>query len=168
MELVTPDIKYKASYLSYIEELGDEERYPFPLDFDYHDFKAMLLKIEDFKQGRDLPKGYVPSTTLWLVESDELIGVTNIRHHLNEQILTCGGHIGLSVRPSMRGKKIANYLMQQSIEYLAQRRVSPVHIHCYKSNLASANTIQHCDGVLASELTLDGVCVQRYLVETNK
>ncbi|MFX9721984.1 GNAT family N-acetyltransferase, partial [Acinetobacter baumannii] len=37
------------------------------------------------------------------------------------------------------------------------------HIHCYKSNLASAKTIQANNGRLHSEITLNQV-VQRYVV----
>jgi hypothetical protein len=35
MDLILPSVEYKDSYIQYIIELGDEERYPFPVDFDY-------------------------------------------------------------------------------------------------------------------------------------
>ena len=38
MELVFPSSKYSPSYNAYIEELGDEVRYPFPMGFDHQDF----------------------------------------------------------------------------------------------------------------------------------
>jgi len=40
--LIKPCADFKASYDGYIRELGDEERYPFPLDFDHSDFPALL------------------------------------------------------------------------------------------------------------------------------
>lgn len=52
MKLILPSAKYQASYCAYIDELGDEERYPFPLDFDYQDFGAMLARIEAFRPSR--------------------------------------------------------------------------------------------------------------------
>ncbi|MFX5225972.1 GNAT family N-acetyltransferase, partial [Acinetobacter baumannii] len=41
--------------------------------------------------------------------------------------------------------------------------LTELHIHCYKSNLASAKTIQANNGRLHSEITLNQV-VQRYVV----
>ncbi|MEX0572961.1 GNAT family N-acetyltransferase, partial [Acinetobacter baumannii] len=41
--------------------------------------------------------------------------------------------------------------------------LTELYIHCYKSNLASAKTIQANNGHLHSEITLDQV-VQRYVV----
>jgi predicted acetyltransferase len=63
VELVRPSTKYESSYCSYIEELGDEERYPFPLDFDHKNFPALLRRLNDFEAGRNLPEGYVPSSS---------------------------------------------------------------------------------------------------------
>lgn len=164
MELILPSEKYKNSYLEYIEELGDEERYPFPMDFDCSDFRKMLAKINDFAEGTNLPSGYVQSSTFWLVDSGELIGVTNIRHRLNKEIEHCGGHIGLGVRPSYRAKGYGSQLMKLSIEKLNDIGVSTIHIHCYKGNIASAKAIISNGGTLKSELSLGNKIVQRYLV----
>ncbi len=165
MKLVTPDIQYHASYLTYIKELGDEERYPFPLDFDHSDFPAMLIRIQQFEQGVDLPKAYVPSTTYWMVEGDEIIGVSNLRHYLNDQLKTAGGHIGLGIRPSSRGRKLSVQLLQMTLVKAVDKGINEVHVHCYKHNLASARMIEACGGELDSEVLDDGVVVLRYLVE---
>ncbi|MDC8831331.1 GNAT family N-acetyltransferase [Alteromonas gilva] len=164
LALVTPDIAYKTSYEHYIKELGNEERYPFPMDFDHRDFPAMLQRIADFKAGINLPAGYVPSSTFWLVSSDELIGVVNIRHYLNEALREAGGHIGLGIRPSARGQSLGVYLLQQGILQAGALGVDVVHVHCYKNNLASANMILRCGGVLHSEYTEHDPVVQRYLI----
>jgi predicted acetyltransferase len=164
MELIQPSEKYRNTYLEYIEELGDEERYPFPMDFDCSDFKKMLEKIGEFADGVNLPSGYVQSSTYWLIDSGELIGVTNIRHLLNKEIEHCGGHIGLGVRPSYRAKGYGSKLMKLSIEKLQDLGVNTIHIHCYKDNTASSKAIISNGGLLESELPLDNKIVQRYLV----
>ncbi len=164
MELILPTKEYRNSYEAYIEELGDEERYPFPMDFDYSDFEKMLAKISDFSKGENLPSGYVQSSTLWLVDAGNLIGVTNIRHRLNKEIEHCGGHIGLGIRPSYRGKGYGRKLMSLSIAKLNELGVDSIHIHCYKGNLASAKAITSNGGQLVSELPLESKVVQRYLV----
>lgn len=164
MELIAPSAEFKDSYIQYIQELGSEERYPFPLDFAYNNFDALLEKLNNFSLGINLPKGYVPSSTLWLIENDELIGVTNIRHFLNADIEHCGGHIGLGIRPSYRGKGIGKVLMKLSIEQLFAMGISDIHIHCYKHNVSSAACIIACGGALHSEISVDDSVVQRFIV----
>lgn len=165
MELVLPSMDYRDSYLAYIAELGDEERYPFPLDFDCSNFAEMLIKIDTYAQGIGLPTGFVPSSTWWLVDAGELLGVSNLRHYLNPALTHCGGHIGLGIRPSYRAQGLGKRLMKLSIEKLTALGVNPVHIHCYKDNVASARTIAANGGTLMSEILHAGKCVQRYRVD---
>lgn len=166
MELILPSAKYQVSYRAYITELGDEERYPFPLDFDHKDFRAMLARIEAFRQGQNLPEGYAASTTYWLIDQDELIGVSNLRHYLTPQIEHAGGHIGLGVRPCYRGKGLGKRLLQLTLEQAQQRGMREIHIHCEKNNAASAAMIIANGGQLHSEITdsAHDSTIQRYRI----
>ena len=82
----------KYSYGAYIAELGDEERYPFPMDFDHRDCTE-----QRFRERAEFRR-FVPSSTYWLLKT-ESFGVSNLRHFLNERIINAGGHIGLGIRP---------------------------------------------------------------------
>ena len=150
--LIKPSLEFEAGYREYIRELGDEERYPFPLDFDHCDFEALLNRLTDFEAGRNLPAGYVASSTYWLVEADEILGVSNLRHSLNDEIRRCGGHIGLGIRPSRRGHGCGTELMSLTIQEAWNRGIEEVHIHCHESNRASARMIESNGGVLHSEI----------------
>ena len=164
--LARPSAIYEQSYRAYIEELGDEERYPFPLDFEHADFPALLRRLDDFEQGRGVPEGFVPSSTYWLVENGELVGVSNLRHHLNERIRRAGGHIGMGIRPGARGRGLGVLLLGLTIEEARKRGIGELHIHCHKHNAASARMILSNGGVLDSEIE-DGEpveIVQRYVV----
>jgi predicted acetyltransferase len=166
VELVAPSLAYEQSYGAYIVELGDEERYPFPLDFEHRDFRALLKRLNDFENGVNIPDGYVPSSTYWLVDSGELIGVSNLRHYLNERIKTSGGHIGLGIRPSRRGHGLGNLLLALTIQKARSKGIEELHIHCHKNNEASARMIISNGGKLDSEIA-DGKSaeiVQRYVV----
>jgi len=163
-ELILPTTELENSYRGYIHELGDEERYPFPLDFEHNDFSAMLKRIEDFKTGLDIPKGFVQSSTYWLVDNNEIISCTNIRHCLNERIEHCGGHIGLGIRPLYRGKGLGNLLLKRSIEKAAELGIKPLHIHCHTNNIASCRMIESCGGELSSSVTVGNEEINRYLV----
>jgi predicted acetyltransferase len=167
MQLILPEMQYKQSYIEYIAELGDEDRYPFPLDFDYGNFPDLLRKLSDFSRGVDLPSGYVPSTTYWLVDSGQLIGVSNLRHYLNDRIKHIGGHIGLGIRPSFRGKNLGTLLLSKTIEKATGMGVVDIHIHCHKDNQASARMILANGATLDSEVAEDDdrSVVQRYILK---
>ena len=166
MELVAPSEKYQQSYNSYIKELGGEQRYPFTMGLEHQNFEHLLIQLNDFSLGNNLPSGVVQNSTFWLVEQSELIGVTNVRHHLNPRIEYCGGHIGLGIRPSFRGKGLGNLLMKLSIKQLVNLDVNPIHVHCYKNNTASAKAIQNNGGIINSEITESNEVIQRYCVFT--
>jgi len=153
VELIQPDPAFEASYRAYIEELGGEERYPFPMDFDHRDFAAMLDRIDAFERGVDLPAGYEPSSTYWLVDGDELVGVSNLRHRLNRTLREFGGHIGLGIRPSRRAEGLGVELLSRTIAVARARGIEDVHIHCFADNPASAAMIRRVGGRLA---TMDG------------
>lgn len=163
-KLIQPDAAYQTSYINYIDELGSEERYPFPLDFEHDDFKAMLQRIKDFQTGINLPDGYVPSTTYWLMQDDEIVGCTNVRHYLNSHIEHCGGHIGLGIRPRYRGQGFGKKLMKMSIEKAQLLGNDPIHIHCHSNNQASRSTIEACGGRLDSTIKVADAQVSRFLV----
>lgn len=164
MQLILPTEKFQESYISYIKELGNEERYPFPLDFEYADFLGLLKKLDNYAKGIAIPNDAVPSTTYWLMQNDEIIGVTNLRHFLNQQITFCGGHIGLGIRPSYRGKGFGHILMEKSIHQLNAMGVEAIHIHCYKENLASSAIIIANGGELKSEFSDNDKIIQRFVV----
>ena len=167
MELTLPSQRYEQSYRNYIAELGNEERYPFPLDFEYADFGALLARLENLADGKDLPAGYVPSSTFWLVEAGELTGVSNLRHFLNPQLVHCGGHIGLGIRPSFRRNGLGSLLLGLTIQQASLRGIARVHIHCYKENTASARIILENHGKLQSEIEQGNQVVQRYTVNAS-
>jgi len=164
MKLIKPDARFEASYNAYLEELGDEVRYPFPLDFDHRDFPALLDKISHYETAEDLPEPFEPSSTFWLVEGDEIIGMSNLRHRLNDTLLAAGGHIGLGIRPSSRGQGLGITLLQMTLEKAWQMGIDEVHIHCYADNQASARMIKACGGLLDSCVAAEGHQVMRFVV----
>ncbi|GEA11272.1 GNAT family N-acetyltransferase [Alteromonas sp. KUL49] len=164
-ELVVPALRYEASFREYLAELGNEERYPFVLDLDSTDFNAYLQQLDDLSKGHWVPEGGVPSSTYWLVKGETLIGVANLRHYLNDNIAHVGGHIGMGVRPSYRGKGLSSLLLHKTVEIARSRSINPVHIHCYTNNLPSNGMVLSVGGVLDSKVTEGNVQVSRYLVE---
>ncbi|MBR3841087.1 MAG: GNAT family N-acetyltransferase [Erysipelotrichales bacterium] len=77
--------------------------------------KALLSYINQSK-GIDLPEGYVPCTTYFLWDNDEIVGLFRIRHHLNEFLRTGAGHIGYGIGKKYRGKGYATEGLRLTIE----------------------------------------------------
>ena len=166
LELIHPKIEYERSYSEYIRELMDEERHPFPLDFEYENFPVLLKRLENLSQGIGVPDGFVPSSTFWLVDGSALVGVSNLRHYLNDRLRDHGGHIGLGIRPTSRRRGFGGLLLALTIQEARKKGIADIHVHCHKSNLASARTIVGAGGVLDSE-TQDrdsAEIIQRYRV----
>lgn len=170
IELALPSLGYESSYRAYIRELGDEVRYPFPLDFEHKDFPVLLRRLSEFANGINLPVGFVPSSTYWLVQDGELVGVSNLRHYLNDRIRHHGGHIGVGIRPSFRGRGLGNLLLASTIEEARKKGITELHIHCLKSNVASAKMIARNGGVLDSEVRDEGSdrIIRRYCVTARR
>lgn len=171
LTLITPSKQFRQSYLNYISELGNEERYPFPLDFDHSNFSEMLQRNHDFANGVNLPNGYVASSTYWMIENNDIIGVSNLRHYLNDEITFVGGHIGLGIRPSRRGEGLSKRLLMLTLEQAKIKNIADIHIHCYQDNHASSAMITACGGVLHSVVELADKDLQnktkiaRYLIK---
>ena len=134
----------------------------------YDDFDQWLADIRKLKDPATTPAGFVPATQyLALDEQEHLVGMTNLRHHLNDYLLAYGGHIGYSVRPSERKNGYASQMLRLTLEKAKERGISKVRICCDHYNIASAKTIQSNGGVLEDEMfdSSDGMLTQRYWIE---
>ena len=117
MRLIPPTESLHRSYLDAVDEFGGAHRdgdglwqwidaegavQPYTRaemesDEGFHDF---IVRRTD--PDRDLLRGWVPCTFLWMEQDGEYVGSLAIRHDLNDFLAAEGGHIGYSVRPSAR------------------------------------------------------------------
>src|SRR5262245_57417031 len=104
--LVLPSIKYKRTYLQAKKEFERTQNPygPDPSDMKEKDFVSFLRRLKNHAKGKNLPPGYIPYTVFWLVEGNRFLGIVSIRHQLNPHLKKMGGHIGYSIRPSVRRK----------------------------------------------------------------
>ncbi|MDM7859017.1 GNAT family N-acetyltransferase [Alteromonas sp. ASW11-36] len=163
-KVITPSAQYESSYCAYIEELGTEERYPFVMDFAHQPFTQLLTRLEDLAEGIDVPEGAVANQTYWLVEDDELLAVANLRPQLSPEIANIGGHIGIGVRPSARGRGCSKMLLTALLGIAAEQGLQKVSVHCYNDNAASKAMIEACGGQLDSLVNAGKQVVARYII----
>ena len=170
LSLIKPTVKYEKSYRSYIRELGDSERYPFTLDFDFDDFTSLVTRLDNCSLGIDLPDGSVPHTTFWLVENGDIVGVSSLRHRMTDRLKRLGGHIGFGVRPSAQGRGVAKELLRRTLSEAIHLGISEVLVICLKDNIASSRVIRANGGRLESEYSAPEYAglLQRYVIPIDK
>nr|WP_307197765.1 hypothetical protein [Neobacillus niacini] len=67
---------------------------PWVVKKDPTNFEAMVQFLNDNEQGHNLPEGWVPDSTFWLINQDKrILGAVNIRHRLNEILIINNGGI---------------------------------------------------------------------------
>lgn len=108
---------------------------------------------------------YVTAHTYLFMRDGEIIGGLDLRHHLTENLLKTGGHIGYGIRPGERGKGYAPCMLALGLEQAKERGIDRVIVTCDEDNPASAHTIEACGGVLENKLAEeDGTLVRRYWI----
>lgn len=170
LELIEPTPDLQASYIGLIRELVErgEPLIPFPLQFPYDDFSGLLEDLAAYAVGERLPLGFVPHSTYWLVrDGEEVVGVSNLRHELNERLRREGGHIGYGIRPSARGQGFGTEILRLTLRRAEELGLHRVLLVCDRDNEASARTILANGGVLESEESLSdgGGTMQRYWID---
>ena len=168
--LVTPSTTYKDSYIEAIVEFRQEGRY---LQLDLDALARDLQPYVDDQLSRternpDLPE-LVPETILWLVDGDEYIGRTSIRHELNASLLRSGGNIGYDIRPSSRMLGYGKLILKSALEVARELGLTRVLLTCRPTNIGSCKIIEANGGVLENEIDVVGenetVRMRRYWIE---
>lgn len=121
------------------------------------DFNEFVLRMQCYAAGINLPAGHVPSTFMLALVGDKVVGRVSIRHVLNEQLFTLGGHIGYCVVPEERGKGYATRMLALALDYARSHlRVDRALLTCDESNKASRRVIEKNGGVLEDTRPVPG------------
>ncbi len=166
MKLIDPQVSYQKEYLAMLQDWINtgEEMVPFPLGYEHTDFPKMVEKLLESKNVRD--KGFVFHSTHWLMnDENKIVGVSNLRHELNDNLLIEGGHIGYGIRPGYRKKGYATKILALTLEKAKALGIQKALITCNKENIGSAKTILNNKGVLEKEHLVDGKMQQNYWIE---
>lgn len=116
----------------------------------------------------------VPCHTMIAIrESDnKLVGVIQIRHHINHPILkSWGGHIGYTVRPNMRGNGYGSEMLRLSIEKIKElnkhgvTNLDKILVTCDSNNKSSEHVIENNKGLYEKTIEVDGKQVKRYWID---
>lgn len=137
---------------------------------DHADFDAWLAHTRRMHSEDTVPPGWVPGTVyLALDEHQRLVGMVDIRHRLNDNLLQYAGHIGYSVRPGERKRGYATEILRLALEQCRVRGIDRVRIACDRYNAASARVIRANGGVPDGELfdPAQGTLTQRFWIDNS-
>ncbi len=170
LKLVIPNITHKEILMDYKEEfIRNKDSMDGSAGLStYKTFEEWYKAFNDNSNEKTVREGLVPATTyLALNESGNLIGMIDIRHRLNDNLLNFGGHIGYSVRKSERRKGYATEMLKLALEKCIELNIQEILITCDKNNSASAKTIIANGGILENEIfdANDNTMTQRYWIK---
>lgn len=125
-----------------------------------------LRRVSEFSDESTVPEGFVPATT-YLARSasdQQLVGILQIRHALNEHLLHEGGHIGYSVGSRFRRQGYATEMLRLALQKCTTLGLRQVLITCDDDNVGSRKVIEANGGVLENIVDTAATRKRRYWI----
>lgn len=119
-------------------------------DFEKFDNMSFIEWMDDLEINKDenkLPKDY-STHTLYLAINDEnkIVGAIGLRWKQVPVLMSFGGLIGYSIRPTERGNGYASEMLKLAIEKFKYTDINNILITCKDFNIASKKVIEKNGG----------------------
>lgn len=164
MKLIKPALKYKRSFQNALKEFAKEGRN----EGEPSDVEIYIKTRQQRAKGENLPKGYVPDSTYWLVDNNQFIGRASVRHYLNNNLKKFGGHIGYAIRSSKREKGYGKQILKLTLLKAKKIGIDNALVTCDESNIASQKIIEKNGGKLKDKVKREnGILTRRYWIKIN-
>ncbi len=171
--LTEPNAEYRDAFYEMVKEYensGEEFYFNF-YKKGIEDFDAYLQKQENNALGVDIPEGWVPCRTYWLVNNKKrLLGVIRVRTSLaSDYVAKFIGNIGYDISPLSRGNGYGKAILALAIEKIKELKLDleKLLITCARDNERSKKVIESNGGVFESEIfdPEEDVYLRRYWIE---
>lgn len=131
------------------------------------DFEVWLKYLEENKHEENLPKTYSTHTLYLEINSyNEIVGAIGIRWKQVPVLMSYGGLIGYSIRPSERGKGYANEMLRLGLDKFKNTDINNILVTCKDFNIASKKVIEKNGGVFENVYeNNDGYSYLRYWIK---
>jgi predicted acetyltransferase len=168
--LVEPDVRFESTYREAMDEFvaegRDEELRSLPL---HATFAAFVRELDEQSRGEGLPPGWVPGTTLWLIDDDRFVAKVEVRHRLTEALRLRGGHVGHAVRPTARrrGYGTLALALASALPVCLSLGLRRILVTCDATNETSRRIIEANGGILEDVVQLSDPVVRtmRYWID---
>ena len=160
--LITPSYEYRESFLAGAAEFLAEGRLDstYTLCLGYNittlddNFPQFILDLKALADV-ELSGAQYPDRVFWLIDEGEYIGQSSIRPDLcTPYLLTYGGHIGYSIRPSQRRRGYGKAILAQTLDASREMGLKRVLVTCDADNVGSRKVIEHNDGQFESAMSM--------------
>lgn len=156
LRLIEPDAAYEREFLAMAQENANADNGTYAQSYRaliprvHADFARYVRELKNQESGLDLPPGYVPQSTYWLLRSsdNEILGVSRLRHRLTPLLENSGGHIGYDIRATERQKGYGTRLLALTLEQARRIGLERALVTCLVTNVASARIIEKNGGML--------------------
>jgi len=144
--LVVPNKKYQKSFENYALAYRkiDDEHYFNKYKKALENFQDYLNDLHNYSKGNGLAQGEVITSTFWLIDKKEVVGVVRVRH----QEVECAGHIGYDISPEYRNRGYGFQILKLALEESAKLGIKAVILTCNIENTASRKIIEKNNGKL--------------------
>lgn len=156
MHLVKPTKKYEESWQEGLAEFRAEKR---------RGFWNWEKEPSDLDEYIKLTEDDALASTYWLIDNDQFVGHTNIRHTLNHYLAKIGGNIGYYIRPSARNKGYGTKILELALVKAKQLGLKKVLITCYEANIASIKIIEKNKGRFHDKVLDEDEAKLRYWID---
>lgn len=170
VQLVRPHSRYKESYLTAMQEFADEglnmgSIFNRLLPYVESDFEEYVKRVSELAEGKWLYDLFAPTVVYWVVDGNEYIGHVSLRVELNPKLEEVGGHIGVMLRSSQRGKGYGTAVMDSIKEKAREHGLDRLLCTCKVENIASNKMITKAGGVLLDTTQRNGIERNRYWID---
>jgi predicted acetyltransferase len=144
--LVEPNEKFQKSFENYAlsyRKINDEHyfnKYKKAIE----NFQDYLNDLHSYSKRQDLPQVEVLTSTFWLTDKKEVVGVVRIRH----QEVEYAGHIGYDISPDYRNRGCGLQILKLALEKAMEIGLEEVILTCNIDNIASKKIIEKNNGKL--------------------
>ncbi len=128
-------------------------------------FSEFLTKMRNYEKGKNLPKGYVSASYYWLVDNNDFVGETTIRHKLTKALLKEGGHIGYGIRPTKRKLGYGTKILTLALKKAKKLGIKKVLVTCDDNNIGSRKVIEANEGILEKKIRHKGKLLRHYWIK---
>ena len=168
LTLVRPTLEFKSKALDYRQEHFDNNEMVIngsELLDKTDSYEEWLKSVTDNTSPDTVNPNWVVTDTFFAVDgNEEIVGIIDLRHTLNE-FLKDFGNSGYSVRPSMRKKGYATKMLSLIINVAKEAGMTQLQLSVERDNEPSVKTIVNNGGGYKRSFEFQGESADVYMIE---